>query len=98
MWDLRRTTETKEPAVRSTVVAPPSVEDVADQYDVSDRILNLKVLIHKQLLDRINLSLLDKMPREQIATDVADIVAEMLESNGEVLNRAERTALSHDVL
>ncbi|WP_369805510.1 CpaF family protein [Sphingobium sp. EM0848] len=60
--------------------------------------LALKVTIHQQLLDRINLSLLDKMPRDQIAGEISSIVAEILETKGEALNRAERSALSNDVL
>jgi pilus assembly protein CpaF len=60
--------------------------------------LSLKVEIHRQLLDRINLSALDKMPREQISREVSDLIAELLENNGEVLNRTERSALSNEVL
>ncbi|HEY0957654.1 MAG TPA: CpaF family protein [Novosphingobium sp.] len=77
------------------MMRPPS-EPV--RYAVSDRVLSLKVEIHQQLLDRINLALLDKMPREQVAEEISDIVADLLESTGEVLNRAERTSLSAEVL
>jgi pilus assembly protein CpaF len=69
-----------------------------NQLRISDRVLSLKVEIHRQLLERINLSMLDKMPREQINREVSGIVAELLESTGEVLNRTERSALSNEVL
>jgi len=60
--------------------------------------LSLKVMIHQQLLERINLAMLDKMPAAVIAREIADIVGELLTSQGEVLNRAERDALCNDVL
>jgi pilus assembly protein CpaF len=98
VWQVRRSgTVVETTPLPRAAKAAPSAETVA-QPEVSNRIISLKVLIHKQLLDKINLSLLDKMPREQIAKDVADIVAELLETNGEALNRSERAALCNDVL
>jgi pilus assembly protein CpaF len=38
------------------------------------------------------------MPREQTANEVTVIIGDLLETNGEVLNRAERDALCNDVL
>jgi pilus assembly protein CpaF len=100
LWQVKRSAPTAvddQPAVQPAPPAPERTESTAE-HQVSDRLLGLKVQIHQQLLDRINLSALDKMARDQIARDVADIVAEMLASTGEVLNRAERAALSNDVL
>jgi pilus assembly protein CpaF len=96
MWQIRKGAEQSPVTDPNEVLSP--TPDTPSQVEVSDRLLNLKVQIHKQLLDRINLALLDRMPREQVAKDVADIVGEMLEVNGEVLNRAERAALSLDVV
>jgi pilus assembly protein CpaF len=96
MWQIRKAAEQSPVTGPNEVLSP--TPDTPSQVEVSDRLLNLKVQIHKQLLDRINLALLDRMPREQVAKDVADIVGEMLEVNGEVLNRAERAALSLDVV
>jgi pilus assembly protein CpaF len=98
MWQLRRNPGSETPigANRTESTLAPSAEPV--QPAVSSRMVSLKVQIHQQLLERINLSMLDKMPREQIAKDVSDIIAELLEANGEVLNRTERAALSHEVL
>ena len=98
MWQLRRAgLSGADPKfdLPEAVMRPPQ-ESV--RYAVSDRVLSLKVEIHQQLLDRINLALLDKMPREQVAEEISDIVADLLESTGEVLNRAERTSLSAEVL
>ncbi len=98
MWQLRRSGETGAEAWFDTPtrVAKPGAEPAPPS--VSERVLSLKVEIHRQLLDRINLSALDKMPRQQIALEVADIIGELLESHGEVLNRSERAALSNEVL
>lgn len=98
MWQLRRTGAEAEIPARPNAAPVAQKVEAANPPEVSSRIISLKVLIHKQLLDRINLAMLDKMPREQIAKDVADIVAELLESNGEALNRSERIALCADVL
>ena len=96
MWQIRKPPELNPVAEAS--VAPSPAPEAPPQFEVSDRMLNLKVQIHKQLLDRINLALLDRMPREQVAKDVSDIVGEMLVVTGEALNRAERAALCGDVL
>ena len=96
MWQIRKSPEVS-PVLEPSAAPLPAIDE-PPQFEVSDRMLNLKVQIHKQLLERINLALLDKMPREQVAKEVADIVGEMLAVNGEALNRAERAALSGDVL
>lgn len=96
MWNLRRTPGSEEatPNFETNELRPPA----GDTHQVSDRIVALKVMIHQQLLERINLAILEKMPREQIAKEISDIVAELLGDLGEALNRAERAALSNDVL
>ena len=102
MWELSRNKPEPVPATEESAtnpgagVAVTSDEPAAPQ--VADRLIALKVLIHQQLLDRINLSLLDKMPRETIKREISGIVEELLVSHSEVLNRAERNALSEDVL
>ena len=98
MWQVRRSGSDAEVSPPQKAAKVAASVETAPQSEVSGRIISLKVLIHKQLIDKINLSLLDKMPREQIAKDVADIVAELLETNGEALNRNERAALCNDVL
>ena len=47
-----------------------------------ERNLRLKVTIHRELLDTINLAALEQMTREQIRKDIAQIVAELLQSQG----------------
>ncbi len=99
MWKLQKTPETNLSAVVDSPV-PAVVKDRAPSVPalVGNPMIALKVKIHQQLLSRINLSLLDKLPREQIAEEVSDIVSEILVVEGVVLNRNERTALCNDVL
>ncbi|HEU4651865.1 MAG TPA: CpaF family protein [Croceibacterium sp.] len=66
--------------------------------DAHKRSLDLKVSIHRALLDKINLSALEKLPREQIRAEIAEIISELLAERQEALNRAEREALVVDVL
>jgi pilus assembly protein CpaF len=99
MWQIRRPEQTTPAtAAEQAATATPPVLVSAPVHDVSDRMLSLKVMIHQQLLERINLAMLDKMPAAVIAREIADIVGELLTSQGEVLNRAERDALCNDVL
>ncbi|AKM11560.1 CpaF family protein [Croceicoccus naphthovorans] len=69
-----------------------------EQDEQKRRALELKVSIHRALLDKINLSALDKMPREQIRSELSEIINEILAQRQEALNRTERTALVDDVL
>ncbi|MCW6528732.1 CpaF family protein [Sphingomonas sp. MMSM20] len=98
MWQLQRSRPATAPV---DPAAPSSAGDSAEQAlaaEAASRILSLKVKIHQQLLDKINLSLLDKMTREQIAGEVTGIISDILAANSEALNRVERTTLTNDVL
>jgi len=63
-----------------------------------DDMLNLKVSIHRALLDKINLAMLDKLPREQVVTEISGIIRELLAEGQHVLNSQERAALVDDVM
>nr|WP_227819660.1 CpaF family protein [Aurantiacibacter atlanticus] len=62
-----------------------------------NRMLELKVSIHRALLDRINLSALDKMLPEELKSGIGEIVSELLVEEDEVLNRSEREHLISDI-
>ncbi|KLE31289.1 type II secretion system protein E [Aurantiacibacter luteus] len=77
----------------------PSVFPTAGRQGQSDnRMLELKVSIHKALLDRINLASLDKISRAELKGGIGDIVSELLMEENEVVNRAERDSLIDDIL
>jgi pilus assembly protein CpaF len=69
-----------------------------DDEDAAHRMLALKIRVHRQLLDRVNLALLDKLAREQIRREVEGIVADILAAEKEALNKGERERLLTDVL
>jgi len=95
-WSVKRA----ENAVETVAPEPPAPLQTLDgeQDEAKRRALDLKVSIHRALLDKINLSALDKMPREQIRSELSDIIGEILTQRHEPLNRTERTALVDDVL
>lgn len=95
-WSVKRAEEKVDPPV---VEGPMRLETLdGEQDEQKKRALDLKVSIHRALLDRINLSALEKMPREQIRAELSEIINEILAQRHEALNRTERTALVDDVL
>ncbi|GGE11151.1 type II/IV secretion system protein [Polymorphobacter glacialis] len=59
---------------------------------------DLKVAMHQKLIERINLSALETMTREQVGRDIGDIVSEMLKEINHALNLTERRQLVEDIL
>jgi pilus assembly protein CpaF len=105
VWQLRKPqpeqrTPVAAPTGDGSASAPASAASVATEKDArrADWMVDLKVRIHHMLIERINLSALEKLPREQIASETSQIVSELLEEDQVVLNRTERTALIDDVL
>ena len=96
LWTLKRPEEVEAYEPRSftprTILKPAPVESPLD------RMIDLKVSIHRSLLERLNLGALDKLPREQIQAEIGEIVGEILEAEHEPLNARERAALVLDVL
>jgi len=64
----------------------------------SDKHTELKMQIHQQLLDTMNLSVLDKMSEEQIRSEVGDLVRELLVENNVPLTLQEQQTLIADIL
>ncbi len=58
----------------------------------------LKVDLHRRLIDVINLSALEKMSREQIESEIGEIVIEQLAMQKHALNQSERRRLVSDIL
>jgi len=80
--------------IQPAVHLPP-----VDETDVEiDKFLTLKTVIHRKLLDRINLGILDKLSRKQIEEEVGDIVLTLLVEEDAALNARERDRLVGEVL
>ena len=96
LWSVKRPDEAER--FDSREATPRTVVKLAPAESPVDRMIDLKVSIHRSLLDRINLSALDKLSREQIQAEIGEIVGELLEAQKEPLNSREKTALVLDVL
>ena len=91
MWQIRKGDEGTVPK--------------ANGYDVSNDVsgetldyINLKVELHRRLIDLINLSALEKMTRPQIETEIGELVHEQLALQKHALNQEERKRLVADIL
>ncbi|WP_310498704.1 CpaF family protein [Sandarakinorhabdus sp.] len=87
-----------EKSVAPTQVVQPTASVVSLRDRRRDDYTELKVGLHQQLIDRINLAALDTMTREQMQRDIGDIVQEMLKENNHALNATERRQLVEDIL
>ena len=98
MWQIKKSVV--EPDEAGPGASSPSAEQRAAGKALAraDWLIDLKVQIHRQLIERINLAMLEKLPRERIATEISQIVGDLLEQDRTALNRAERETLVADVL
>lgn len=62
-----------------------------------ERLGDIKVELHRELLENLNLAVLDKASEEDLKTEIEAIVNETLGGMGLVLNREERRALNQDL-
>jgi pilus assembly protein CpaF len=93
-WQLSgRNPEKADADVPAAVDVPVAATEVE-----IDRFLTLKTVIHRKLLDRINLGILDKLSRKQIEEEVGDIVLALLVEEDAALNARERDRLVGEVL
>ena len=99
-FQIKRRPEAEAPIAAQPQVQPDPAREPAPAAPRSSdhRLLDLKVRVHRQLIERINLSVLDKLPRERIEAEVSQVVVDLLEADGEALNKAERSQLIEDVL
>ena len=98
MWQIKKSVN--EPSEGADVPAMPAFDQQALKKDLAraDWLIDLKVQIHRQLIERINLAMLDKLSHERIATEISQVVGDLLEQDRTALNRAERETLVSDVL
>lgn len=91
MWQIKKGDDT---AKKSAVVSEVANDHRSDTLDY----INLKVELHRRLLDLINLSALEKMTRPQIETEIGELVHEQLALQKHALNQEERRRLVADIL
>ncbi len=91
MWQIRKGDEALQRATSSSEAANDLRAETLDY-------INLKVELHRRLLDLINLSALEKMTRPQIETEIGELVHEQLALQKHALNQEERKRLVSDIL
>lgn len=91
-WQLKQKSVDHGEALEAIAEAKRSTGAEAEKY------LSLKTTIHRKLLDRINLGLLETMSREQISDEVGDVILGLLVEEDAALNSGERQNLVGEVL
>jgi pilus assembly protein CpaF len=94
--DGAATPERKDAQPSPTVLRSIAVAEAEARK--ADLYTDLKVQMHQKLIERINLSALETMTRDQVGRDIGDIVQEMLKEINHALNLAERRQLVEDIL
>jgi pilus assembly protein CpaF len=90
------------PAPKATLVnraAPPSAEAVAADKDRKrkERLMELKVELHKRLLENLNLAALEHATEANLKSEIADIASEALSEMSVVLNKDDRSQLNQEL-
>ncbi len=104
MWKIKRAgqEERAEPQIDAGVPSNDAVSaEAALHPQISARqetLLRMRMAIHQGLLDRINLSMLDKLPEEQIKAEIAQLMPELLVTFDQPLNRDERSNMVDEVM
>jgi pilus assembly protein CpaF len=91
MWQIRKADDA---AINVSAGSQAANDLRAETLDY----INLKVELHRRLLDLINLSALEKMTRPQIETEIGELVHEQLALQKHALNQEERKRLVSDIL
>lgn len=89
-----------EPAKKASMMraAPPAAPVQGDKEKKrKERLSEIKLDLHKALLDNLNLAALEKATEQDLRAEINAIATESLEEMGVVLNREERTTLSQDL-
>jgi pilus assembly protein CpaF len=63
-----------------------------------DKFLSLKVRLHQKLIDELNLSAIEKMPRAEFENEIGDIIRDMLSKETTLLNERERKQMVTEIL
>ena len=102
MWKVRRGEEAGQASEIEALHVPDDEEQERILFGEKDSqreaMLDLKVSIHKALLDRLNLGMLDKTPVEQLKNQISAIMPELIADFDQPLNRQERENLLQEVV
>ncbi|MEQ8312288.1 MAG: CpaF family protein [Sphingopyxis sp.] len=95
MWQVQKQKSAKS---EDSVIPVQTGAGTAPASDRTAALLSLKVQVHRELLDEINLAQLDKMSRAQIEAEAGDVITGILGRHQMALTAAERKLLVSNVL
>jgi pilus assembly protein CpaF len=77
----------------------PSAEAIAQDKEKKrkDRLMELKVALHKELLENLNLAALESASEASLKSEIASITAEALENMSVALNKDDRVTLNQEL-
>ncbi|WP_439522347.1 CpaF family protein [Marivita sp.] len=85
-------------ALRRVLPQKAAVAESADRDKKrKERLSEIKLELHRALLDNLNLAALDKATENELKDEISSITAESLQEKGMVLNREERGALNQEL-
>jgi pilus assembly protein CpaF len=86
-----------KPLLRAAPAKPAEAAPVDKEKKRKERLAEIKLELHKALLDNLNLAALEKASEAELRTEIQAIASENLEQMGVVLNREERQQLNQDL-
>ena len=86
------------PSMRRPSPTAPAKSVSADKDKKrKERLGEIKLELHRELLDNLNLAALEHASEQDLRSEINSIAAEVLQEKGIVLNREDRTSLSQDL-
>ena len=95
MWQVKKSVTAQDEPAADTAADAGQLRAANTTTARADWLIDLKVQIHRQLIERINLAMLEKLPRERIATEISQVVGDLLEQDRTALNRLEQIGRAH---
>ncbi|MGJ8621652.1 MAG: CpaF family protein [Yoonia sp.] len=89
--------EPRKPLMKTIQPRPAEVGPADKEKRRKERLGEIKLELHKALLDNLNLAALESATEAELRAEINAIASESLEEMGIVLNREERQTLSQDL-
>lgn len=89
-----------KPGRHSPAMPPAPASSFSDvpTFEVSDEYVELKLRLHRELIERINLAALERLQSDELQSQIGDILRDMLANEQTPLNVSERNKLINDVV
>jgi len=87
----------QNPSLRKPDIAPAQAALADKEVKRKERLAEIRLELHKELLDNLNLSALENASESDLRGEITAIASEALEKMSVVLNREERTHLNQEL-